>query len=258
MAEKQASRRSSVGRAAALCTAIAMGTCVRCHGPVVDSGFEPRSERARRMEYVLEGFLNYNDWTLRSIDNITPAESRGRIPAATWRDRRGRALYSWRLRLVPFVVEGVPTKMDLDAPWYAPANNALTARQMPCYCFSREPDWHRGAITNVAAVVGSGTAFDPREHPRWDVLPPDLILIIETEKASVLWAEPGDLDIADVHQSITAGLDGQGVLVGFSDGQVWFLDRRVPLEDLLHFMTIEGAKKSDRATRLAPYRRQVK
>lgn len=253
MIGNEASRRSSRRKVAVLCVAVAVETCMGCRGPVEDPRFQPRRERARRMEYVLVGFLNYNDWTLRSTDNITPAESRGRIPPATWRDGRGRALYSWRLRLVPFV-EGFPTKMDLHAPWYAPANHALTSRPMPYYCFSRDPDWRKRAVTNVVGVAGPGTAFDAHEQPRREILPPDLIVIIETGKAAVHWAEPGDLDIADVDQWITAGLDGQGVLVGFADGQVWFLDRRVALEDVRAFMTIEGAKRLDRATQLGKYR----
>jgi hypothetical protein len=150
------------------------------------------------------------------------------------------------------------TKMDLSAPWYAPPNYNTARSPAAYYCFSREPSGGREVITNLVAVTGPGTAFDPIRNPRWDSLPPDLIVIIESGTAGVHWAEPGDLDVRAIGDSVTDGVDGTGVLIGFADGQVWFLDREIPLKDLREFMTIRGAQQSDRACRLAPYRMRIR
>ena len=76
---------------------------------------------------------------------------------------------------------------------------------------------------------------------------------VEIAGFDVHWAEPGDLHVDEVPESITAGPDGRGLCVLFADGTVWFLNSEVPLENLKKFFTIEGAKQHDREELLAPY-----
>lgn len=223
-----------------------------CDGPGSNSRFLPRRERANRMERVLKALADYND-----VSQLLPAAKRWHLPAPTCRDVRGRALYSWRFLLLSFC-EMPSTKMDLSAPWYAPANCDTASRPAAYYCFSRDPNGRKEVTTNLVAVTGPNAAFDPDGKAKWDELPYDLIVIIESGSVNVHWAEPGDLEVRQVDQSVAAGLDGEGVLVGFADGQVWFLRNDVPLQDLLAFMTIPGAKESDRGERLAPYHVRVK
>ena len=87
------------------------------------------------------------------------------------------------------------------------------------------------------------------------MLPPQLILVIETADSHVAWIQPGDLGVRNVPATITLGLDGQGVHVGFADGEVWYLDQSIPLATLHDFFTIDGALGHDRERELLPFRR---
>jgi prepilin-type processing-associated H-X9-DG protein len=55
-------------------------------------------------------------------------------------------------------------------------------------------------------------------------------------------------------ESLTGGVDGDGVHVLFADGSVWFLRAEVPAENLVRFFTIAGARQCDRESLLGPWR----
>lgn len=173
------------------------------------------------------------------------------LPPAVSRDETGRPLSSWRFRLLVYV-EGIMIWPDFADRWDAPANRWLNSRPYWVYCFN----WATGPSdcqTTVVAVTGRGTAFEDGKVVRLADLDKDTILLIEMASSGIHWMEPGDLDVAQVAESITEGLDGRGVFVVFADGAVWFLHRDVPLDDLKKFFTIEGAKRYDRDQVLKPY-----
>ena len=107
--------------------------------------------------------------------------------------------------------------------------------------------------TNVVAITGPGTAFEEGRVVKRKEIAPDTILAIEIARSGVRWAEPGDLDIEHIPESITDGVEGRGVHVIFADGAVWFLRADVPLDELKKFFTIEGAKRYHREQALRPY-----
>jgi hypothetical protein len=84
-------------------------------------------------------------------------------------------------------------------------------------------------------------------------LSPGTILAIEIKDSGVFWPEPGDLELDTIPESITAGIDGDGVHVLFADGTVWYLHKEVPLDDLKKFFTVENAKLFRREDVLRPY-----
>jgi prepilin-type processing-associated H-X9-DG protein len=108
--------------------------------------------------------------------------------------------------------------------------------------------------TNIVGITGPGTVFEEGREYRLGQFDSDTIVAIEVAEFDVCWAEPGDLHVDDVDESILAGPDGGGLNVLFADGSIWFLSSKVPLEDLKKFFTIEGAKAHDRDQVLAPYR----
>ena len=141
-------------------------------------------------------------------------------------------------------------EIEYDEPWDAPTNEWISTLPMPMFCWS--PD-EEGVDTNVVAITGPGTAFEESRVAPLKNIAPDTILAIEIAKSGVRWAAPGDLDIEHIPASITRGVDGGGVHVIFADGAVWFLRADVPLDDLKHFFTIEGAKYWHREQILRPY-----
>ncbi len=172
-----------------------------------------------------------------------------RLPPAVHRDKTGRPLCSWRLRVIPFIV-GIMLTIEYDRRWDDPLNQWLSTR--PWFTFCWLPDENR-LHTNIVAITGRGTAFEEGRVTRGKDIAPDTILAVEIAKSNICWAEPGDLDIAHVPESIVRGMDGSGVHVAFADGEVWYIRADVPLGELKKFFTIEGAKRYHREQVLRPY-----
>jgi len=182
---------------------------------------------------------NFEDWNKR-------------LPPAVRRDKAGRTLSSWRFYILPFV-EGIMMETHYDKRWDDPANRWFSSHPFHVYCWSWENDVPESLNTNVVAITGPGTAFNGDRPIRIQDIPPNTILAIEIAESGIHWMEPGDLPIDQVPDSITQGMEGDGVHVLFADASVWILRPDVPLEDLKKFFTIEGAKRYDRDQILGPY-----
>jgi hypothetical protein len=174
------------------------------------------------------------------------------LPAAVHRDEMGRPFCSWRWQLIHYL-EAIMLAVDFADRWDDPTNRWLTCHPHHCYCLRPDDGQPDCAHTNVVAVAGPGTAFEEGRECRLENIDPDTILVVEVASSETYWAEPGDLDVRDVPQSITDGPEGDGFFVAFADGAVWFLRPQVPLEDLKKLFTIEGAKQHDRDQVLGPY-----
>lgn len=206
------------------------------------------SRRAEMMQVALAALKN-------------EAESENQLPSSVHRDALGKPLSSWRFLVLRWLL-GERTH-DFDRYWFDPVYYQAACAPSPFYCLAgQRPE---GSLdTNIVAIVGPGTAFDGSDCSLQD-LDKDTILLIEVAKSGVHWMEPGDLDVRRVPATIAQGIDGSGVHVGFADGEVWFLERDVPVDDLRVFFSVEGAKQSDREdvlgeycirrSHLSPYRR---
>lgn len=176
-----------------------------------------------------------------------------------------RPLYSWRFALVPWrgysIGEG---RWDRSRAWDSPANREmLHFGVLYSYSYEAPVDSERvPQYTNVLAITGPGTAFGCDDEPprALDKVSPATIIIVESRASGIHWAEPGDLDIRNMPESIN-GPDGKGISsrhpggfhVLFADGQVWFLSEKTPFGTLKQFFTIESAAKCSREAELGPY-----
>ncbi len=187
---------------------------------------------------------------------------RKRLPPAVVTDDSGRPLASWRLAVLPFSPAGGTGPDDTHAlswagfdpqrTWDDPANHAVASRPFSFYCYQNTKV--DGPLdTNVFAITGPGTAFDPAARHRRSDLPDDTILLIEVSGTGVPWAAPGDLDVRNGSQSVTLGTHGNGFHVAFADGSVWCLRKDTPATTLEPFFRIEGARQLDREQQLGPY-----
>lgn len=174
------------------------------------------------------------------------------LPETVCRNARGEILGSWRFELLKLEGWGAGGGPTFTVPWNAPQNHEFASFSAPWYCHENSNSEER-LNTNLVAVAGPGTAFDGEHTFRRTELPPNLIILIEIAHSRIHWAAPGDLTVQDMQESITKGLDGRGVYVGFADLHCWLLRPDVPLSELKKFMTIESAKKSDREQCLGRY-----
>lgn len=182
-------------------------------------------------------------------------DSLGHYPPPLCRNPWGRPLSSWRLKLRGWTEQNSqlpPERADL--PWYAPENlRWLLDGFSRMYVFTMP---HRSAPgklrPNVVALVGPGTAFgDGTSAPSH--VPADTIVLIVTASLDIHWTQSGDLDVRDVSPCVVEGIDGLGVHVAFADGEVWYLDRDVPLAVLQQFFTVARASTRDREADLSPH-----
>lgn len=176
----------------------------------------------------------------------------GHLPTSVFKDDAGKVLGSWRFEMMMFEDWGAGHGLDSTAPWNSPKNKWLANQSNSIFC-RESKDSDERLNTTIVAITGPDTAFDGKHVYKLAELPPQLIIIVELAHSHIHWMAPGDLDINDIHQSITDGLDGNGVYVGFVDGNCWLLRRDVPISDLKKFMTIEEAKKYDREKVLGSY-----
>jgi len=176
----------------------------------------------------------------------------GTLPQPVHRDRYGNPCYSWRYQVLPYL-EALPYPWHSDVPWYDPPNHIWIDVPFAAYCLPGEPAPSQRTDTSVWAVTGPGTAFDDEQPRKLAELPPNLILLVEVRDSQTHWMEPGDLDVDNVPEWLTQGISGDGFLVLFADGEIWFLERSVPLDNVKEFFTIERAARSDRAKLLGAH-----
>src|SRR5260221_3729602 len=121
-------------------------------------------------------------------------EVRGKLPRAVVRDKDGRALYSWRVLLLPYLESArLYSEFHHDEPWDSPHNLQFLKQSPKCYWTYLDGDddeW----LTRFQVVVGPGTAFE-RDGLTWDDFPDgreSTILVVEADEA-VPWTKPTDL-----------------------------------------------------------------
>jgi hypothetical protein len=216
--------------------------------------------------YLAFGSL-HNIWTdLKSCDELD-----GHLPASIGTDAESGETFSWRIEVYQ-AFRTFASKNNGDSlpdynrhkTWNDPGNLQLQQDGWHIFMYPPSgdhlqflPDGECDYSTYFQAITGQGTAFDPAiQAQTLKTLPNDLILVVRVEKSSTHWMKPGDLNVEDVvgnaeAERLMRGSDGYAVL--FVDGP-WILSKRTPFQDLCNFMTIEGARRSDREKLLRPYR----
>ena len=133
-------------------------------------------------------------------------------------------------------------------------------------CWSDNPRSPHYNETSVMAIVGEGTAFETIQKINSIEYDYDsiifgecgsAIILIEVVDSKVHWGEPGDFEIETVTKEQLFPGDTKGILVGFCNQEIWYIERTVPMETLRHFMTVESSKEHDREKELSPYGRKI-
>lgn len=216
-----------------------------CAAAVLYPAIRLACREARRMERCNN--LKHIGVALHMFDDVYH-----RLPPAVRTDEAGRPLSSWRFQIMPFV-EAIMLAIDFDARWDDPENEPLSGKPCPIFCWSGNKGSSESLHPNVVAVTGPGTAFDADLACRLADIPPDTIIAIEVADWNCHWMEPGDLHVDQVPDSIVRGMDGDGVHVLCADASVWFVPGDVPLDDLVKFFTIDGARRYNIKEILQPH-----
>ena len=177
----------------------------------------------------------------------------GRLPPAVKYDESGKCLYSWRFALVRFW-EDVKDLVDMEASWNSPSNQHFSARDIELYCSADERNTAKRMKGTVSVIVGRDTPMQLKSSSRLSEVPGDTILIIEAAPDAIHWMAPGDIPL---NPDDELEHSGKGIVVGFADGQIWYLRDSVPTRVLMRFATVKPGELRDREALLGPYRVRV-
>jgi hypothetical protein len=154
----------------------------------------------------------------------------GQLPDPAIRDKDGKPLLSWRVKLLPFLEEDrLFREFKLDEPWDSPHNRPLLARMPKVYASplstTKEP-----TLTYYQLLVGGGAAFNDKIKSKIPGTFQDgtsnTILIAEIKHA-VPWTKPEDVPY-DPNQPLPDFGVGTGndFKVALADASVRTLNRR--------------------------------
>ncbi len=150
------------------------------------------------------------------------------FPAAAVYDKKGKALLSWRVLLLPYLEEGDLFKeFHLDEPWDSAHNKTLLAKMPKVYAPVRGPSKGKN-VTFYQVFKGKGAAFEGVEgigYAEFTDGTSNTIAIIEAGEA-VPWTKPADLAY-DANKPLPklGGLFKEGINAAFADGSVHWLKK---------------------------------
>lgn len=119
-----------------------------------------------------------------------------KLPPAAVLDKEGKALYSWRVLLLPFLEEGgLYNNFKLDEPWDSLHNKRFLEETPRCYLPFPLGGNDPAGTTRYQVFVGPGTAFEEPGFQLGKHFPDGLenTLLVAEGGDAVPWSKPVDL-----------------------------------------------------------------
>jgi DNA-directed RNA polymerase subunit RPC12/RpoP len=213
-----------------------------CLIPVMVGVMLPAVQKVREAANRMSGQNNLHQLAL-GMHNYQ--QTYGRFPAATVYSKEGKPLYSWRVTLLPFLVnDSLYKQFKLDEPWDSP-NNIKLLPQMPKVYLDPSIPSKDNSETVYQVFVGKGTAFESRDGEQLASFTDgtsNTLLIVEAASA-VPWTKPEDLLFApDKPLPKLGGHHSTGFNAAFADATVRFLPADIDEKTLRALITRNGAE----------------
>jgi hypothetical protein len=194
-----------------------------------------RQRPTKQLRQIVLALHNYHD-------------THGRFPAAASYDKDNKPLLSWRVHLLPFLDEvELYKQFHLDEPWDSEHNKKLVEKMPQVFDSTGDPKLAAAGKTTFLAPRGDATLFSDRRGLRIADVPDgtsNTIFVVEADDAhAVPWTKPEDLeyDPKDPARGLSTRF-GDGFLVGFVDGTVHFLPKKLPKDTLRALFTRNGGE----------------
>ena len=129
-------------------------------------------------------------------------DEQGCYPLPCTRDKAGRPMHSWRLLILPYLINE-HSNYDLNEPWDSPSNRNALARYQHAYCCPTAQSWPPySGTTNYVAIVGRRAAGRHMDASQKDLdsqqQKAETFLIVETANSEIQWKEPKDIYVDDL------------------------------------------------------------
>jgi hypothetical protein len=175
-------------------------------------------------------------------------DANGRFPAAAIYDKEKKPLLSWRVQLLPFLGEtDLYKQFHLDEPWDSEHNKKLIEKMPKVFDSTADPKLAAAGKTTFLAPRGAATMFPDRRGVRLSEVTDgtsNTIFLVDADDAhAVPWTKPEELafDPKEPAKGLSTRF-GDGFLVGFVDGSVHFLPKKLPKETLRALFTRNGGE----------------
>jgi hypothetical protein len=172
----------------------------------------------------------------------------GKFPANANYDKKGKALLSWRVHILPYIdQQPLYDEFHLDEPWDSEHNKKLIAKIPPVYVQPTHADLAKDGKTVYLAPVGKGLAFEGTEGMKIQNFrdgTSNTILLVEAHRdAAVIWTKPDDLKVDPQNplKSLRSALVG-GFHVLMCDGAVRFISDNIEAAVLNSLFTRGGGE----------------
>lgn len=196
-----------------------------------------RAQSANNLKQIALAMLNH-EATFRSFP-----------PAYISDKTTGKALLSWRVKILPYIEEeALYRQFHLNEPWDSPHNKALVARMPATY---RSPVSRAApGMTNYLTIRDKQSVFPGKDGITMsdirDGTSNTLLVVEAADSKAVIWTKPDDLDFDE--KNPTAGLVGLwpgGFNAVFCDGHVQFISSRIDAETMQNLVRRNDGKVID-------------
>ena len=168
-------------------------------------------------------------------------------PAASY-DKKGNALLSWRVHLLPYLgEEKLYKEFHLDEPWDSDNNRRLIARMPAVFRSTADPKLVADGKTTYLAPVGESTMFPVGRGVRiaevTDGTSNTILFVQADDDHAVVWTKPEDLayDAKDAMKGLGGRFTG-GFPTAFADGSVHFIPKSIDKDTLRALFTRNGGE----------------
>lgn len=188
--------------------------------------------------------------SLKHYDSI-----KGSLPGAQYRNHTGQLCCSWRLLVMEFLVQA--PGCDIDQPWNTGPNKSYSPNGVRWFCYEYLVDEPANPRADISVAIGDGTPFQMTSSMPMSKVDDETILIFQRRGVAPNWMAPGDTSIDQIDSSLFKGMEGNGILVGFADNQVWEIAPNVPVETFKIFLLPTRPIGISREKMLRKYCRRV-